>query len=109
MEWFYIDKSPVSGKYFIYNHLDFPLKHGGSYSIFCARMLGLSFAQYLRMCRDIFNGELVGKEGYTKVYFENERDAKPLVELLNKTYNLIKLEQEIVRKQKAVLGGKNDE
>lgn len=62
---FYLDESPYyTSKYVIrMNHSKFPFPHGadGSYNLIAARLLGLSYASYLRFARDVLGAEIVGK------------------------------------------------
>lgn len=85
------------GKYIIRPiHDNFYLKHTkGSYNIICARVMGLSYPQYLRMCRDCFGAELVGKGSlYPVAYFKKTNELLALVEHLNARANLILWERE---------------
>ena len=44
----------------------------GSCHIIEARVMNLSYAQYLRMCRDLFGAEIIGKNSmYPVAYFKN--------------------------------------
>jgi hypothetical protein len=54
----------------------------GSYNILPARLMELSYAQYLIMCRELFGAELIGK-GTLYVY--------PLFERNDLTYQFLKL------------------
>ena len=61
------------GKYIIRVDLDkFHLNYTeGSYNVICARLMGLTYAQYLRMCRDCFGAEIIGKGSmYPVAYFK---------------------------------------
>lgn len=89
-KYFYLDESPIyKNKYIIrMSHeqsvLLFPNGTNGSYAIFPARLLNLSYAQYLRYCRDKIGAELIGKnKRYVTPYFDNSPEAKQLVKLLN--------------------------
>ena len=63
------------------------LENGGSFSILGARVMNLSYAQYLRMCRDIFHGEIQGKNTmYPQVYFKTT-EARLAARILLKTLN----------------------
>lgn len=56
----------------------------GSYVILPARLCELSFPEYLRMCRDIYGAEIVGKgQLYPTAYFNKDSKAKELVKYLN--------------------------
>lgn len=56
----------------------------GSYNILAARLLGLRYAWYLRMCRDELGASIEGKHsGYPVAYFHDKLLAEKLVDLLN--------------------------
>lgn len=56
----------------------------GSYNVLPARVCNLSFPQYLKMCRDVYGAEIIGKEQlYPTAYFNNDSKSKKLVDLLN--------------------------
>lgn len=98
-KYFYLDESPLyANKYVIrLNHesLLFPTGTTGSFNVFIARVCNLSYAQYLRYCRDVLGAELVGKgHKYPLVYFDNDEGAKLLVKLLNSRMNYLFMEKE---------------
>lgn len=67
----------------------------GSYNVICARVMGLSYAQYLRMCRDCFGAEIIGKGHlYPVAYFKMSNQLLDLVDNLNARANLILWERE---------------
>ena len=73
-------------------HLDFT---EGSFNVICARLIGLSYAQYLRMCRDCFGAEIIGKGSmYPVAYFKFSEKLVDLVESLNARANLVLWERE---------------
>ena len=62
----------------------------GSYNVICARVMGLTYAQYLRMCRDCFGAEIIGKGHlYPVAYFSLSNQLSELLEHLNAYANLI--------------------
>ena len=70
----YYEETPYNkGKYIIsLHHEQFPFADGtsGSYNVFLARLAGLSYADFLRMCRDEFGAEIIGKDKlYPVAYF----------------------------------------
>ena len=70
----YYEESPYNkGKYIIsLRHEQSPFADGtsGSYNVFLARLAGLSYADFLRMCRDEFGAEIIGKDKlYPVAYF----------------------------------------
>ena len=67
----------------------------GSYNVICARVMGLSYAQYLRMCRDCFGAEIIGKGHlYPIAYFPLSNHLRALIDDLNARANLILWERE---------------
>lgn len=75
------------GKYIIRpNFNELPLKCTiGSYNILPARLMNLSYAQYLRMCRDVYGAEVTGKKTmYPMAFFDSKEQAKSLLEELDK-------------------------
>ena len=67
----------------------------GSYNVICARVMGLSYAQYLRMCRDCFGAEIIGKGHlYPVAYFKFSQGLMDLIDNLNARANLILWERE---------------
>lgn len=71
-----------------------PLTHtNGSFNLLPARLMGLSYANYLRMCRDMCGATIVGKGSmYPVPYFGKSVQevlvAKQLVKLLNGRANV---------------------
>ena len=85
------------GKYIIRVDLDkFHLNYTeGSYNVICARLMGLTYAQYLRMCRDCFGAEIIGKGSmYPVAYFKLSEKLKDLIDGLNARANLVLWERE---------------
>ena len=73
-------------KFFICpNHDRLHLEHtNGSFNIICARVMGLSHANYLRMCRDRYGADIIGKGcKYPVAFFEKNKKADELVSILN--------------------------
>ena len=67
----------------------------GSYNLICARLFNLSYAQYLRMCRDCFGAEIIGKDSmYPVAYFKRGKEMDILIENLNARANLVLWERE---------------
>lgn len=62
----------------------------GSRNVFMARLMNMSWAQFLRLCRDYYGATLVGKNKlYVVPYFANETDACRLCKELNKRMALV--------------------
>lgn len=56
-----------------------------SYRVYSARLFGLNYADFLRMCRDKYNAVIVGKGvGYPYPLFDEWEDAGKLVKELNR-------------------------
>lgn len=88
-KYFYLEESPYMATYqAIYlNHGSFPFegKIYGSFNLMPARLLGLTYAQYLRFCRDVLGATLVGKNSkYPVAYFRLTPEVQQFVKLLNK-------------------------
>lgn len=68
---------------FDYNVL--PLKSTkGSFAVLGARLMGLSWPDYLRMCRDVFGAEIIGKHSmYPVIYFTEDKLTHEFESLLN--------------------------
>ena len=99
IEYFYLEESPYRpGKYTIrINHDLFPtrMRTSGSFNILAARLMNLSYAQFLRFCRDIVGGEIVGKGHlYPVAYFNKTITVNAFVRLLNSRMNLVVWERE---------------
>ena len=93
IEYFFIEESPYKpGKYTIRMDFDkFPnISTCGSYNVLPARLMGISYPDYCRACRDLFGAEIIGKgEMYPVVYFKKTAEAQMLVNILNKRMELI--------------------
>lgn len=93
MNYFYVKESPYQvGKYVIaHNHESLCLTSTiGSFNIIGARLFNLGFADYLRMCRDIYGAMLVGKNHkYPVAYFSSKEEAERLVKELNERAALV--------------------
>lgn len=98
VEYFYLDESPYQpGKYTI--RIDFDkmpaMTTTGSYNILFARLMNLSYAQYLRFCRDALGATIIGKRCmYPVPYFAKNAYSIGLVRLLNTRMSLVIWEQE---------------
>lgn len=82
----YEESSSRPGKYVIKPDCDafhlLPVK--GSANVICARVMGLTYAQYLRFCRDICRAEIIGKGNtYPVAYFTKNEMLVALVRSLN--------------------------
>ena len=95
---FYRDESATQpGKYMIRADLDkFYLNStNGSFNVIGARLMGLTYAQYLRMCRDVYGAEIIGKGNpYPYPVFKLSQGLANLIEELNARANLVLWERE---------------
>lgn len=95
---FYHDESvSFPGKYMIRADFEkFYLDYtGGSYNIIGARLMGLTYANYLRMCRDVYDAEIIGKgSNYPYPVFKKTKKLEDLIEQLNTRANLVLCERE---------------
>ena len=67
----------------------------GSFNLIQARLCGLTYPQYLRMCRDCFGAEIIGKDSnYPVAYFKRGEGLEGLIALLNMRANLVLWERE---------------
>ena len=90
---FYYEESPYHpGKYMItVDHDKFYIRGTrGSCHIIEARVMNLSYAQYLRMCRDVYGAEIIGKKSmYPVAYFSDINSVMRVIKELNTRANLI--------------------
>lgn len=115
-KYFYLEESPYMETYSVIAiaHSLFPFEGwgDGSYNLMPARLLGLSYAQYLRFCRDVLGAKVVGKgKLYPIAYFRNSPEVQQFLKLLNERakyaifehdhpYDLeVKLDGTIVKKE----------
>lgn len=93
-KYFYLEESPYQpGKYRVAMNFDvFPgIRTVGSYNLLPARLLCLSYAEYLRFCRDELGAEIIGKKSmYPVAYFPDAKSATSLVNTLNSRMQLAK-------------------
>ena len=85
------------GKYIIVFHPDrfHTGPTSGSYAVMACRLLGISFADFCRLCRDSFGAEIIGRGSlYPVCYFDKNEHSKNLVTLLNTRANAVLLFRE---------------
>ena len=57
--------------------------------------MGLTYPQYLRMCRDCFGAEIIGKDSmYPVAYFKRSKELDALIDNLNARANMVLWERE---------------
>ena len=85
--YFYLEESAsMPKKFFICpNHDRLHLEHtNGSFNIICERKIGLAYANYLRMCRDRYCADIIGKGcKYPVANKKKNKKADELVSILN--------------------------
>lgn len=95
---FFSDESATQpGKYIVRPvHENFFLEYtDGSFGVICARLFGITYPDYLRMCRDHFGAEIIGKGSlYPVPYFKRSKELMDLVDQLNARANLVLWERE---------------
>ena len=70
--------------YFDYPSDYFPNGTNGSYDVFIARLLNLTYPDYLRFARDRLGAELIGKNKcYITVLFNNNQTSQLFINILN--------------------------
>lgn len=96
MTYFYLDESPVYKEKFLIRikHENFekffPNGIKGSYNLMPARLLHLSYADYLRFARDVLGAEVIGKKHrYPVAFFNRSNELNQFVKLLNKRMEFI--------------------
>ncbi len=95
---FTYEESPYHPNLYIIriNSEEFHLNNtSGSYNVICARLLNLTYASYLRFCRDVLGAIIIGKNYmYPVAYFKKGENLFGLVKLLNAQANLVLFERE---------------
>lgn len=91
--YFYLEDSPYLETYqtIRLQHDNFPFPNGiiGSYNLLPARLLNLSYADYLRFCRDVLGANIVEKgTKYPVAYFRSTPEVQQFLKLLNKRAEL---------------------
>lgn len=92
-KYFYLEESPYHpGNYKVSMNFDMlpGIRTTGSYNLLPARLLGLSYAEYLRYCRDIYKAEIIGKNNmYPVAYFKDNIAVGDLIRTLNSRMELL--------------------
>lgn len=92
--YFSLDESPIyTNKYILRVDMDklpFPNGTSGAPAILPARLLNLSYSDYLRYTRDRLGAELIGKgKKYIGIYFDRTPVTAQFIKLLNSRVALI--------------------
>lgn len=103
-EYFYLEEVPTEKNYYrIRPNLSLmPITgSGGSYIILMSRVLGISFPNYIRLCRDVFDANIKGKNVmYPLMSFRKTRELQQLVKLINSRVELVLMERKINAREK---------
>ena len=97
-KFFYLDN--IQDEQFRYhlrvNSQELPFDYpSGSYNVLPARILHLTYPEYLRMCRDMLGAEIRGKGSiYSHPVFKMNSETLQFVKLLNKRVNLMLWDRE---------------
>lgn len=87
MNYFSLEESFIKNKFLLRVNCDnFPIRTSikGSFNILPARLLGLTFANYIRFCRDVLGAEVFGKNSYyPTIYFPFTKEVNQFIKLLN--------------------------
>ena len=95
---FYLDESPTHPGYYSIrtdiNKIPFTCLKG-SLNVLPARLMNLTYANYLRFCRDILHAEVYGKGSmYPVAYFKRNEISEQFINLLNKRAEFCIFEKE---------------
>ena len=99
-DYFGLQESVYNPGYYMLSILDYEGLHlkgtVGSYNILFARLMNLSYAQFLRFCRDVCGAELFGKNNYYVIpmFKKKTQEVRELVKLLNNLANIVMWERE---------------
>lgn len=95
--YFQLEESPYYPDHFvitpIYEELP-QMMTSGSFAVLPARLLNLSYANYLRFCRDMGGAQIVGKDRlYPIAYFPRNNESRAIIGLLNAAMTLVMWER----------------
>ena len=94
MAWFRLEENPYhNNEWGIFPSNSFYQKFSGirgSYLVYPARLLGFTYGDWCRWCRDNFNAKLYGHNSkYVSVLFPNKADAETVIKILENRMNKI--------------------
>lgn len=94
MKYFKVIEAPYRNGYYLISGTDNFYEYfkwtDSSYSVYQARIMGLTYASYLRMARDKFGAELRGKgHKYVSFHFQERKEAERLARILDKRLNYL--------------------
>lgn len=91
--YFTYDESPLHPNRFMISPIieNLPIQRiDGSLNLLPARLLKLTYASYLRFCRDVLGAEIIGKNSYYPVpYFKKNKEFIQFIEFLNARAKLV--------------------
>lgn len=61
----------------------------GSVNVFEARLLGLSYPDFIQYCRANHHGALQGRAGYSHCVYKDKSDCQAICKILNEQWNKI--------------------
>lgn len=70
-----------------------PMRTEGVYQVFPARLLSLSWANYLRFCRDVLNAVIIGHAIYPIIAFRKNNITRQYLKYLNTLTEFIMIER----------------
>lgn len=88
MKYFKVIDAPYDNRHYIISGTDSYYNYfkwtDGSYNVYHARIMGLTYASYLRMARDVYGAGLRGKgHKYPTAYFNSRAEAEKLAKVLD--------------------------
>ena len=84
--YFVIEENPTGrGFFLVWNHSSYPHSiKSGSFGVIPSRVLGISFSNYLRLCRDEFGATIIGKNSlYPTPFYKIKADAKRVADYIS--------------------------
>lgn len=93
-KYFYLEDSPYLETWSTLRpqieKMPFPNGTKGTYGLLVARLLGLSYGEYMRFARDVLGAQVIGKgEKYPRVYFRSTPEVQQFMKLLDKRMEMI--------------------
>ena len=92
MKAFETEESALSNERFRINFTEHDFIGGipsGTYNALMARLMGLTYPDFLRYARDNFGATLAGITGYSYLLFDNKANCERLVKELNRRWDLM--------------------
>lgn len=92
MKAFFLDEVPWQAEGYIisnnFNEIEMPMINT-SYQLLQARLVGMTYSQYLDFCRECLGAQVVRhkRAKYASVYFKDTPDVKKFIDILNQNFN----------------------